>query len=102
MVYNGKYPAFWTGDNHLNENSDRLFQSISIGKETAEYLFVRRMFHKTLAPDEYQLISVSSLAVSLIDFSVVLFVMLDRTYSKSSSVGEILCSSFANASEESS
>ncbi|CAF1001513.1 unnamed protein product [Adineta steineri] len=48
MTYNQKYPLFWTGTNHLNDNSDILFENIQIEKTTPEYLFVERLFHKTV------------------------------------------------------
>lgn len=48
MVYNEKYPSFWTGSNHTNENSNALFENISIEKSTPEFLFVERLFHQTV------------------------------------------------------
>ena len=47
MVYNQKYPVFWTGDSHTNEHSNALFQAISVEQNSAEFLFVQRLFYKT-------------------------------------------------------
>lgn len=59
MVYNQKYPSFWTGDNHLNENSNMLFHSISLEKDTPEFLFVQRLFYKTVASTQTDIAIVS-------------------------------------------
>ncbi|CAM4804415.1 unnamed protein product [Rotaria magnacalcarata] len=48
-VYGQKYPLFWKGNNYKNENSKALFESISIDKASAEYLFVQRAFHQTVS-----------------------------------------------------
>jgi hypothetical protein len=60
MVYSQKYPLFWTGDNHTNENSNALFQNISIEKTTPEFLFVQRLFHKTVSETETSIVIVSN------------------------------------------
>jgi hypothetical protein len=60
MVYSQKYPLFWTGDNHTNENSNALFQNISIEKNTPEFLFVQRLFHKTVSETETSIVIVSN------------------------------------------
>jgi len=60
MVYDQKYPSFWTGNNHTNENSDALFQSIPIEINTPEFLFVQRLFNKTVPETEIKIAFVST------------------------------------------
>jgi hypothetical protein len=59
MVYNQKYPLFWTGDKHTNPTSDALFQNIPIEINTPEFLFVQRLFNKTVSDTEIQIAFVS-------------------------------------------
>ncbi|CAF0810400.1 unnamed protein product [Rotaria sordida] len=49
MIYSQKYPVFWTGDGHTNENNNALFQVITVEQNSAEFLFVQRLFYKTVA-----------------------------------------------------
>lgn len=55
MVYKEKYPVFWSGDNHKNENSNILFQNITIDVNTPEYLFVQRLFNKTVSETDIKI-----------------------------------------------
>ncbi len=59
MIYSQKYPLFWTGNNHTNENSNALFQNISIETNTPEFLFVQRLFNKTVSETEIKIAFVS-------------------------------------------
>ncbi len=58
-VYKQKYPSFWTGNIHTNENSDALFQNIPIEINTPEFLFVQRLFHKTVLETKIKIAFVS-------------------------------------------
>ncbi|CAF2159952.1 unnamed protein product [Rotaria magnacalcarata] len=58
-VYGQKYPLFWKGNNYKNENSKALFESISIDKASAEYLFVQRAFHQTVSDTKTKIAFVS-------------------------------------------
>lgn len=60
-VYSQKYPSFWTGDNHTNENSDTLFQTIALEKNSPEFLFVQRLFHKTVPEKDLNTVIVSQI-----------------------------------------
>lgn len=60
-VYKQKYPSFWTGNNHTNENSDALFQNIPIEINTPEFLFVQRLFHKTVPEKDLNTVIVSQI-----------------------------------------
>jgi hypothetical protein len=71
QVYNQKYPSFWTGNNHINENSDALFQTIAIEKNTPEFLFVQRLFNKTLSETDTKIAVVSKIPDSFLMYSMV-------------------------------
>ena len=74
-VYSQKYPSFWTGDNHTNENSNVLFQNIAIEKNSPEFLFVQRLFNKTVPEKETTVNFVSKTDDYFLDYS--LFCLLD-------------------------
>ena len=48
MVYSQKYPLFWMGNNHKTDDTDKLFENLPVEKNTAEYVFVQRLFNKTV------------------------------------------------------
>ncbi|CAF4560757.1 unnamed protein product [Rotaria sp. Silwood1] len=55
MVYSQKYPTFWTGNVHTNENSDALFQVITLDTNSPEFLFVQRLFYKTVSETDIKI-----------------------------------------------
>ncbi|CAF2645979.1 unnamed protein product [Rotaria sp. Silwood2] len=55
MVYSQKYPTFWTGDDHINENSEALFQAITLDTNSPEFSFVQRLFNKTVSEKDIQI-----------------------------------------------
>ena len=69
MVYSKKYPSFWTGNNHTNENSDALFQNIPIEANTPEFLFVQRLFNKTVSEKDIKVFSAELVSRSFCEFS---------------------------------
>ncbi len=97
MVYSQRFPSFWTGTNHTNENSNVLFENIPIDKNTSEFEFVQRMFTKTVSESQFKIAFVS-LYLS-IDFNEIIL-DLDRTYSKCSSLGKISYTSFVHAEKK--
>ena len=60
MVYGQRYPSFWKGTNHTNENSEALFQTIGIDKDSPEFLFVQRLFNKTISETQVNIAVVST------------------------------------------
>ena len=70
MVYGGKYPSFWTGNNHTNENSVALFENISIEKNTPEYIFIQRLFNKTVPSTDLSIAFVSELSTKKTNFKI--------------------------------
>ena len=59
MVYSQKYPSFWMSNMQRNDNNDALFQTISIEKRTPEFLFVQRLFYKTIPDTQIKIAFVS-------------------------------------------
>lgn len=66
--YKEEYPKFWTGNNHKNEDSSNLYQNISIETNTPEYLFVQRLFNKSVPENDIKIAFVSIEILSLILF----------------------------------
>lgn len=85
MVYSQRYPLFWKGNNHTNVNSNVLFECIQIEKDTPEYIFVQRSFNKTVSEAKCQIAIVRNYLSMNINENF----HLDRTCSKSSSMGKI-------------
>ena len=52
MVYGEKYPSFWKGTKHTDENNTVLFETVSLEPNTPEFTFVQRLFNKTVSENQ--------------------------------------------------
>lgn len=55
MIYEQKYPSFWKGTKHTDENNSTLFESIAIEANTPEYTFVHRLFTQTVSESQIKI-----------------------------------------------
>ena len=59
MIYQGKYPSFWSNKQPMNNNSTALFQTTPLNTTSNEYIFAERVFYKSVEKDEYRVLYVS-------------------------------------------